>query len=284
MTKCKRPVELMTPEQKQKKAQTLLRSVDSASGIHKLLNLMTALRDPVGGCPWDLQQDYQSVLPYTIEEVYEVAQAIENKDFDSLKDELGDLLFQVIFYAQIAKEEQRFEFEDIIESVCSKLISRHPHVFSNQTFDDENQMSDAWEALKHQERQAKSIPLSSVLDDIPIVLPELKRADKIQKRVAKVGFDWPDVSYVWDKIAEESLEVKEAVEEGDPTHIEEELGDLMFALVNLTRHYGFDADMALRKANIKFEKRFRQVESQSIKPLSECTLDELEALWTSAKK
>ena len=249
----------------QKTAEVLLKKVESASGIDKLLNLMAALRDPVGGCPWDLQQDYQSVLPYTIEEVYEVAEAIENKDFDSLKDELGDLLFQVIFYAQIAKEEERFEFDDIIENICDKLIRRHPHVFSRANFPDKQQMSDAWEEQKHQERLDKSTLQSSVLDDIPKALPELKRAHKIQKRVAKVGFDWPDVSYVWDKVAEEGEEVKEAVKEGNKEHIEEELGDLMFALVNLTRHYGVDADMALRKANQKFEKRFRHVESHSTK-------------------
>ena len=273
----------MTPEQKQEIAKNLLDKVKSESGINKLLNLMAALRDPEGGCPWDLQQDYLSILPYTIEEVYEVAEAIEVGDFDSLKDELGDLLFQVIFYAQIAKEEERFEFDDIVENICSKLIRRHPHVFGDANFQDKKQMTDAWEAQKHQERLDKSSLQSSVLDDIPKSLPELKRANKIQKRVAKVGFDWPEVSYVWDKVEEECLEVKEAVLEGDSDHIEEELGDLMFAVVNLTRHYGVDADMALRKANLKFEKRFRYVESKATKPLNDCSLDELECLWNSAK-
>jgi len=270
----------------------LLASIESSQGIDKLIRIMQALRDPNGGCPWDLKQDFQSILPFTIEEVYEVAEAIESLDFDSLKDELGDLLFQIIFYAQIAKEEHRFDFTGIVENICDKLIRRHPHVFSDETYLDDKQLHQAWESQKHKEREQKQHSqkapgsenkIQSVLDDIPKALPELKRADKIQKRAAKIGFDWEKVEQVWEKVEEESLEVKEAAESGDKKHLEEELGDMMFAMVNLTRHYGVDADMALRKANQKFEQRFRVVESSTEKPLQESTLDEMEALWKRAK-
>ena len=272
-------------------AQKLLASVESSQGIHKLLNLMKALRDPEGGCPWDLQQNYQTILPFTIEEVYEVADAIEKQDYSSLKDELGDLLFQVVFYAQMANEEERFDFNDIVENICEKLVRRHPHVFGDADYQDEKQLNLAWEAQKHQERELKNSEQqghnkvhTSLLDDIPKSLPELKKAHKIQKRVAKVGFDWPEVETVWDKIEEECLEVRQAVKSGDKQHVEEELGDLMFAVVNLTRHYGMDADMVLRKANQKFEKRFRQVEALANNNLDAYTLDEMEDFWEKAKQ
>ncbi len=276
----------MTIKKQLTTAQKHLSDVESAQGINKLIRIMQALRDPDGGCPWDQKQSYQSILPYTIEEVYEVAEAIENQDYLSLKDELGDLLFQVIFYAQIAKEEEKFDFNDIVVNIGEKLIRRHPHVFADTDYQDEKQLHQAWELQKQIERQAKSQSISkqSVLDDIPKVMPELKKAQKIQQRVAKVGFDWPDVIPVWDKLEEECIEVKEAAEEGDKNHLEEELGDLLFVMVNLVRHYGFDADIALRKANQKFDKRFRLLESLSTKPLNESSLEEMEALWLVAKK
>jgi len=267
-----------------KHSERLLAFVESKSGIEKLIAVMQSLRDPLGGCPWDLKQDYQSILPFTIEEVYEVAEAIETEDFDSLKGELGDLLFQVIFYAQIAREEGRFEFNDIVEIICEKLIRRHPHVFTNAQFEDEKQLNQAWEEAKQNERQQKSPGTASVLDDIPKALPELKRAHKIQKRVAKIGFDWHDVSQVWDKINEERAEVLQAAESGDLHHLQEELGDLLFAVVNLTRHYGVDADQALRLANLKFERRFRHLEANAEHPLSQYSLEQLEELWQKAKK
>lgn len=263
-------------------AEKLLARVEQAQGIDKLLQVMRALRDKQGGCPWDLQQTYASILPFTIEEVYEVAEAIENNDFESLRDELGDLLFQVVFYAQIGQEEGRFDFQQIVDSVSKKLVRRHPHVFSETSFEDEEQMNLAWEQQKHSERRQKNHQ-ASVLDDIPKSLPELKRAQKIQKRVAKVGFDWPDVAPVWDKISEETQEVKQAAESGNEAHLEEELGDLLFAVVNLTRHYGVDADIALRKANHKFTKRFQKVESSCDKPMQEYSLQELETRWQTAK-
>lgn len=263
-------------------AEKLLTKVNRAQGIDKLIQVMAALRDKEGGCPWDLQQTYASILPFTIEEVYEVAEAIETNDFESLRDELGDLLFQVVFYARIAQEEGRFDFQQIVDAISDKLVRRHPHVFSEASFEDEKQMNQAWEEQKHLERQQKN-SLASVLDDIPKSLPELKRAQKIQKRAAKVGFDWPEVSPVWDKITEESLEVKQAAESEDFNHLEEELGDLLFAVVNLTRHYGVDADIALRKANLKFTRRFQQVEASCDKPMQEYSLADLEARWQAAK-
>jgi nucleoside triphosphate diphosphatase len=272
-----------------------LQKIEASQGIDKLLTVMQALRDPETGCTWDIQQSYQSILPYTIEEVYEVAEAIETKDFESLIDELGDLLFQIVFYAQIGKEEGRFDFYQVVEVVCDKLIRRHPHVFAKTQSLTEEQLNDAWEQQKQLEREQKasagSTPTSpssfikaSVLDDIPKALPELKRAHKIQKRASKTGFDWEHVEQVWHKVEEESLEVKEAAASGNKEHLEEELGDLLFAVVNLTRHYKVDAEMALRKANQKFDKRFRFVESETIKPLSDSSLAEMEALWLQAKK
>jgi len=248
---------------------------------------MQQLRDPDSGCPWDLKQSYQSILPYTIEEVYEVADAIEREDFSDLKEELGDLLFQVIFYAQLASEDGYFNLSDVIDSISTKLTRRHPHVFDNKIYPGENQFQQAWEDQKHIERQNKKDKMNkdnaSLLDDIPNVLPELKRAQKIQKRVAKQGFDWHDVQQVWEKLEEESNEVKEAFESGVHSHTEEEIGDLLFVCVNLARHYNVDADFALRKANQKFERRFRKVENLATKPISEYSLDELECLWQKAK-
>lgn len=264
-------------------AQRLLLSVESELGINKLLALIKALRDPDGGCPWDKQQNYQSILPFTIEEVYEVAEAIENNDFVNLKEELGDLLFQIVFYAQLAQEEERFDFNAIVESICDKLVHRHPHVFSNADYVNQEQLTQAWEDKKQQERNKKSVSQASVLNDIPKALPELKRAQKIQKRVANVGFDWDHIDQVWDKVNEECSEIKEAANTKNKQHIEEELGDLIFSVVNLTRHYGCDADMALRKANLKFEKRFRQLEKLSKKPLQDCSLNEMEDLWQTVK-
>jgi len=285
----------MTEAYKNPHAKRLLASVEEANGIEKLLAVMAALRDPEGGCPWDKQQSYQTILPFTIEEVYEVAETIETQDYKSLKDELGDLLFQVVFYAQIATEEERFEFQDIVDGICEKLLRRHPHVFANAQYEDEQALNKAWEDQKQLERESRKSGSNieqktsdsnktSALDDIPKALPELKRAHKIQKRAAKVGFDWDNVSQVWDKVAEEQQEVIDAAKADDPEHLEEELGDLLFALVNLTRHYGVDADLALRKANHKFSRRFRRVEDLASSPLDQYSLDELEALWQQAKE
>ncbi len=268
----------------QSSADRFLKLIENAEGIDRLLALMSCLRNPNGGCPWDIEQSYQSILPFTIEEVYEVAEAIENQDYCELKDELGDLLFQVVFYAQIAKEEGHFEFSDVVDGIVNKLVRRHPHVFANEAYEDEASLKKAWESQKHKERQAKDEKATSLMDDIPKSLPELKRAHKIQKRVAKVGFDWENTEQVWEKIFEEVDEVKEAEASGKKQQIEEEIGDLLFALVNLGRHHKIDPDMALRKANQKFDARFREVENLAEKPLDTCSLAELEAYWQKAKE
>ena len=253
--------------------------------IDKLKRIMEQLRTPGSGCPWDLKQSYNSILPYTIEEVYEVADAIEREDFEDLKDELGDLLFQVVFYAQLASEDGYFDLGEVIENICDKLTRRHPHVFSGETIDNEEEVKQAWENFKHKERLAKSDNnTASLLDNIPKVLPELKRAQKIQKRVAKQGFDWPEVSQVWEKLDEESAEIKEAADSGDQMQVEEEIGDLLFVCVNLARHYKVDADMALRRANNKFETRFRRVEEMAQHSIAEHSLEQLEIYWQASKK
>ena len=265
-------------------AKQFLALIENSEGMDKLLALMSCLRNPKGGCPWDIEQTYQSILPFTIEEVYEVAEAIEQQDYRALKDELGDLLFQIVFYTQLAQEEGRFDFSEVVEGVVNKLVRRHPHVFADESFTDEASLKKAWEAQKHKERQAKDENATSLLDDIPKSLPELKRAHKIQKRVAKVGFDWENIAQVWDKVFEEIDEVKEAEKLKSAESIEEEIGDLFFALVNLSRHHKIDPDIALRKASQKFEARFRIVEELSENPLDSYSLEDLEALWQDAKK
>lgn len=244
---------------------------------------MSKLRDPDGGCPWDLKQDFKSIVPHTLEEAYEVADCIERDALFELKDELGDLLFQIVFYAELGKEQQLFNFEDIVAAICDKLVRRHPHVFAKNEIADEQEQND-WEVIKANERKSKS--LNRVLDDIPAGLPALTRAQKIQKRVAREGFDWPNVMGALDKVEEEIAEVREALlNDNQSDHVAEELGDLLFALVNVIRHIGFNAETVLRNANNKFCRRFNQVEltiSKS-KPLKEASLEEMEAVWQRVK-
>lgn len=264
--------------------QQLLTQVASLKGINKLKRIMQILRDPQHGCPWDVKQTYDSIVPHTIEEVYEVVEAIEKKDFANLKEELGDLLLQIVFYAQIADEEKRFDFDDIAQAISDKLVERHPHVFANEFYEDEETFYRAWEEKKQIEREKKAKGKASLLDDIPAALPELKRAQKIQKRVAKVGFDWPSIKHVWDKINEECQEVRQAEKNQHKPALEEEIGDLFFALVNLSRHHKIDADLALRKANQKFEKRFRWLEESASSSLADMPLREMDELWDKAKQ
>lgn len=267
-----------------------------STNIEQLLNIMQQLRDPEGGCPWDRKQTFESIVSYTIEEAYEVADAIEQKDFNELKGELGDLLFQVVFYAQMAKEQNLFEFQDIIDTVSEKLMRRHPHVFAGTELADEQAVNANWEAEKEKERalkaQADNKP-ESVLDNIPSVLPALNRAYKIQKRCANVGFDWKTLPPVVDKIKEEIDEVLVEVQRDDlseeqkQARIEDELGDLLFANVNLVRHLHCNPEQVLRQANSKFEKRFRLVELEVLKrgkQMTDCSLDELEEIWLEIKK
>ena len=262
-----------------------------------LLHLMARLRDPQHGCPWDLQQDYASIVPHTLEEAYGVADAIESGDFDHLPGELGDLLFQVVYYSQLAREEGRFEFATVVDAITRKLIRRHPHVFPDGDLYgspelprlDEASIKQRWEEIKAEERAEKAAAPEqlSLLDDVPSALPALSRAAKLQKRAAQVGFDWPEALPVVDKVREELGEVLEAMSENDPQAIAEELGDLLFVVVNLARHLKVDPENALRAANGKFERRFRFIERalrEAGRPIEHCDLDELDALWGEAKK
>ncbi len=256
-----------------------------AGDIQRLLDIMAQLRNPDGGCPWDLEQDYRSIVPHTIEEAYEVADAIERDAFDELQDELGDLLFQVVFYAQLAREEQRFNFDDIVESICDKLERRHPHVFGDKQVADSAEQTRHWEQLKADERRAKAGQTHSALDGVAHTLPAVTVAHKLQKRAARVGFDWPDEQGVFDKIREELAEVSQAWPE--PGQRADEIGDLLFSCVNLARHAGVDSETVLRQANRKFESRFRKMEQQlgrAGKALNACKLDEMEAAWLRAKQ
>lgn len=251
----------------------------------KLLEIMARLRAPEGGCPWDLEQDFATIAPYTIEEAYEVADAIAKGDMSGLREELGDLLLQVVFHAQMANEERLFSFEDVAAGINDKMIRRHPHVFGEAEIKDAQTQTANWETIKATERSKKE--KTRVLDDVPAALPALMRAQKLQGRAARVGFDWPNVDGVMAKVAEETIEVDEAIKAKDQQHIVEEIGDLLFAVVNLARFTGVDAEDALRHANAKFTRRFKAVEDgvkASGKDFKATTLDEMEALWVAAKK
>ncbi len=265
--------------------------------LNDLLHLMARLRDPQYGCPWDLQQDYGSIVPHTLEEAYEVADTIERGDFEHLAGELGDLLFQVVYYSQLAQEEGRFAFDAVVDGITRKLVRRHPHVFPDGDLYgspelprlDEAQIKQRWEAIKAEERaeRAAAPEQLSLLDDVPHALPALSRAAKLQKRTAQVGFDWPDALPVVDKVREELDEVLEAMSENDPEAIAEEVGDLLFVAVNLARHLKVDPEEALRAANGKFERRFRFIEQalrESGRDIEACDLETLDALWGEAKK
>lgn len=255
------------------------------SGIEKLLEVMRALRDPQAGCPWDLEQDFSTIAPYTIEEAYEVADAIERKDFEELRSELGDLLFQVAFYAQMADEEGYFNFDDIAEGIAEKMVRRHPHVFGTDEERAQGKVDGSWEAIKEQERAAA--PDASALAGVARALPALKRAEKLGKRASRTGFDWPDRKGVHEKIGEELEELQDAIGTRDAGHIEEELGDALFAVVNLARHLDIDPEKALASANNKFERRFRVMESDiraNDLKMSKMSLELLDQFWRKAKR
>lgn len=280
----------------------------------RLLEIMARLRDPDEGCPWDVEQDFASIAPYTLEEAYEVADAIEREDMAALKEELGDLLLQVVFHSQMAQEAGLFDFEEVAAGINAKMVRRHPHVFgvsgrqspvaSDQRPETSDSQIQRWEAIKQQEKAEKGH--DSVLDDVPLAFPALLRAQKLGKKASKRGFDWPQLAPVFDKVQEEIAELQEALQPssscdsrsegaGSPTAsgdsvqslrdsqndaVEEELGDLLFAVVNVARHVKVDAETALRKANAKFEARFRAIEPQITE---DSTLEEMEALWQKAK-
>ncbi|KTT28218.1 nucleoside triphosphate hydrolase [Pseudomonas oryzihabitans] len=264
--------------------------------LDDLLHLMARLRDPQHGCPWDLQQDYASIVPHTLEEAYEVADAIAKRDFPQVRDELGDLLFQVVYYSQLGREDGHFDFAQVVDGITRKLVRRHPHVFPDGDLHgpldlprlDEATIKRRWEEIKAEERAEKAAAPEqlSLLDDVPAALPALSRAAKLQKRAANVGFDWADATPVVAKIQEELDEVREAMANGQAAQVAEEVGDLLFVMVNLARHLRVDAEDALRQANAKFERRFRYIEdalkAQGRTP-QEASLEEMDALWDAAK-
>ena len=258
---------------------------DVPEGLDRLLDVMRRLRDPVDGCPWDIEQDFTSIAPYTIEEAYEVADAIARGDWVELESELGDLLLQVVYHAQMGAEDGRFDFATIARGITAKMIARHPHVFGSESRDKtaEDQPRD-WETAKAEERV--NAGRAGVLDDVALGLPALLRAVKLQKRAARVGFDWPDAKQVLDKIAEETAELVQATDSGDPDHVEEEFGDLLFVMANLARHLRVDPEGALRSANEKFTRRFRAIEAALARDgrrPEDSSLEEMDALWNAAK-
>ena len=270
------------------------------SNIEKLREIMSTLRHPEHGCPWDREQDFASIVPHTLEEAYEVAEAIENGDMAELRDELGDLLFQVVFYARLAEEQGDFDFDQVVDAIIDKLVRRHPHVFADANIADAEAQTRAWEAQKAEERAAKlagagladnagneSKESTGTLEGVAIALPALTRAVKLQKRAHRVGFDWPDVQPVLDKVLEELNEVKaELTQGGEQARLEEEMGDLLFACTNLARHLQVEPETALRQGNRKFERRFARMEAMAQKadiPLSQLDLDAWEDLWSRVK-
>jgi nucleoside triphosphate diphosphatase len=268
-----------------------------SNDITRLLEIVAALRTPGTGCPWDLEQDFASIAPYTLEEAYEVVDAIERGDLADLRDELGDLLLQVVFHARMAEEKGAFAFADVVEAITKKLIRRHPHVFGSTRGLSPEQVKSLWDSIKAQEKADRRVEREKMgqspeaheagfLGGIPTALPALTRAQKLTAKAAKVGFDWPEPSQVIDKIHEELEEVKEASSTGNRDRIEDEIGDLLFSVTNLARHYGIDPERALRRTNAKFERRFRAVEEalgKQDRSLDEASLEEMEGLWVAAK-
>jgi len=268
-----------------------------SSDISRLLEIMAALRTPDTGCPWDLEQNFASIVPYTLEEAYEVADAVERGDLADLRDELGDLLLQVVFHARMAEEQGAFAFPDVVEAITRKLIRRHPHVFGDARNLSAEAVKSLWDEIKREEkaerratREKMGLPPEAheagFLGGIPTALPALTRAQKLTARAAKVGFDWPDPSQVIDKIHEELEEVKEASSSGERDKIEDEIGDLLFSVTNLARHFNIDPERALRLTNAKFERRFKAIErslEQRGISLNQASLEEMEKLWVEAK-
>lgn len=265
--------------------------------ISRLIEIMAALRTPGTGCPWDLEQDFASIAPYTIEEAYEVADAIDRGDLDDLRDELGDLLLQVVFHARMAEEAGAFSFGDVVDAITTKMIRRHPHVFGDDDARAAGAAKGMWDrikaeekALKRAQRMERGLPAEDhghgYLDGVPVGLPALTRSLKLQQRAAKVGFDWKEAAPILDKVEEEIAELREAIASGDQVAREDEFGDVLFALVNFARHAGIDAEKALRGTNDKFRRRFHFVEAAlaaSGRSLPEASLDEMEELWQRAK-
>ncbi|QGZ95136.1 Nucleoside triphosphate pyrophosphohydrolase [Terricaulis silvestris] len=264
----------------EKSAETLSRN---AAATQAVLDVMARLRDPQRGCPWDIEQTFATIAPYTIEEAYEVADAIDRNDLKALKEELGDLLFQVAFHARMAEEQGAFDFADVAQALADKMIERHPHVFGEKVERTAEEQTAAWETLKAEKRAASG---ASLLHDVPMALPALMRAEKLTKRAARINFDWPTPEPVLEKLEEELAELKEARASGDQEHIAEEMGDILFVMANLARKLKVDPEEALRRANAKFTRRFQYIETK----LAEAgrtgpqPLDDMEALWLEAKR
>lgn len=267
--------------------------------LAKLQYVMTCLRDPELGCNWDKKQTFKSIAPYTLEEAYEVIDAIEKEDLEHLKEELGDLLFQIVFYAQMAQEEGRFNFDDVAASITEKMLRRHPHVFPDGDINrfgeainlTEEQVADQWQTIKAQEKaqreRIQKVTDDSLLEEVPTSMPALMQAVKLQKEVAKYGFDWPTIEPVFAKVREELEELESAIKEQSLAHIEEEMGDVLFAASNLSRHLSVSPDIALNKTNLKFRCRFARVENlvkQQNRELRDCSLEELDSYWEQAKR
>lgn len=268
--------------------------MEPSRDVSKLVEIMAALRTPVTGCPWDLEQDFKSIAPYTIEEVYEVVDAIERGDMENLQEELGDLLLQVIYHAQMASEEDAFNFADVVETITTKMIRRHPHVFGDEQARTAGMAKGAWERIKAEEKReraerrlAMGLPAvqkgNSLLDDVPAALPAMQEAVKLQQKASKVGFDWNDPKAVIRKIQEELVELEAEIDAGDQSSIKDELGDVLFAMANLGRHMDIDPDSAVRGTNQKFRNRFSYIEKALGDGLAEASLDEMEAKWVEAK-
>jgi ATP diphosphatase len=255
--------------------------------LDELLNIMATLRDPVAGCPWDREQNNSTILPYTIEEVYELAEAIQDDNKDAMRDELGDLLFQIVFYCQMSTEQGGFAFTDIVKNINDKMIRRHPHVFGDEKIDNAKQQSLSWERIKTRERQLSSDENNSLLESVSSALPALIHSLKLQKKAATVGFDWDSPGPVLDKIEEEIAEVRNEISDHiDHEKMVEEIGDVLFATVNFARHMKVDPEFALMSANRKFRTRFGYIESQleeKGKSLDDASLEEMEVLWEEAK-
>ncbi len=265
--------------------------------IDRLLEIMMALRDPETGCPWDVEQDFRSIVPYTLEETYEVLDAIERDDMDDLCEELGDLLLQVVFHARMAEEQGSFNFGDVVQAITHKMIRRHPHVFGDEEARNAGMAKGAWGRIKAQEKAERAERRAKLgldanentgfLDDVPRAFPALLRALKLQQKAAKVGFDWSEAAPILDKIAEETVELKEAMARGKKAEIQEEYGDLLFAMVNLGRHLELDPEIALIAANDKFRRRFHFIEKaldETGSSFEAASLDEMEAIWIKAKQ
>lgn len=260
----------------------------SGDPIEDLIELMRRLRSPKDGCPWDIEQTFETIAPYTIEEAYEVSDAIQRGDISELKEELGDLFLQVVFHSQIAKDEGHFDIRDVAQAIVDKMVRRHPHVFGGVLIENADAQTSAWETMKAEERATKGGPdeTPSALEGVAIALPALMRAEKLLKRAARTGFDWPDISQVVDKLHEELEELSNAQKSANYQDVEEEMGDVLFVVANLARKHGVDPEVALRRANDKFENRFRLMEQFATNDgsdFSDLSLEDMERLWKRAK-